>query len=320
MTKPVVFNPDGNDLKRVMFYYGIEMDDKIVCPFHDDHDPSCHVNFDEGVFHCFACSASGDAFQFVKLANPHLNDLNQLILYYLILKSKKVSKLRLSRINPTKKRENRKEMQAELLETASDYYYGLRSVRWDQEMSEYKTYMLNRGFKSSTLDRFGAKLTITNARYPLIFPIYDMDQFRGYVMRTTNKIIEKDRKYMYNEGFSRLDTLGGRYDNDVVVLCEGYLDRLKLGQLGLKYVAAIFGWKITRQQVDMLKSRGVKTIISALDMDKPGRQGTDYLKNFFDVVEFQFPQGVKDPGDLSEEQFKIAYRKTKSILRSRRKS
>lgn len=319
MNKPVFFEPDGNDLKKVMYYYGLDTDDKMVCPFHDDNHPSFHVNSEEGIFHCFACGASGDAFNFVKLANSKLDDLQQLRLYFAILKSNKVSKLKLSSVRKStdKKVKDKKAEQQYELELSHDYYHGLRAVNWKRETDPVKDYMLQRGFTASTLNMIGAKLTITDKCYPIVFPIYDLNVFKGYVCRATNKRIEKRRKYLYNKGFSRNDTLCGNYNNKVVVLCEGYMDMLKLRQHGLKYVAAIFGWKITSKQVDKLKALGVKTVISALDMDGPGRNGTDYLKNFFDVVEFQFPKGVKDPGDLTKDLFDIAYKKTKRLFRSR---
>lgn len=318
LTPAVTFSPDGNDLRKVMYYYGLELDDKIVCPFHDDNRPSCHLNYDEGYFHCFACGASGNAFDFVRLANTEINELNQLILYFSILNSKKVSKLKVSKLAVTKRKQVLEDKETEL-ELAYDYYMGLKTENWKKVKSEYKDYMVKRGFTASALNMTGAKLTITNSRYPLVFPIYDLEQFKGYVCRTTNKLVEKDRKYLYNKGFSRIDTLGGNYDNETVVLVEGYMDALKMRQFGLKYVAALFGWKATRIQIDKLKAKGVKTVISALDMDKPGRKGTDYLKNFFDVVEFKFPKGVKDPGDLNQQQFDKAYLQTKKLFRSGRK-
>ena len=38
-----------------------------LCPFHDDHKPSLSVDGREGLFKCFACGASGDAFTFYRL-------------------------------------------------------------------------------------------------------------------------------------------------------------------------------------------------------------------------------------------------------------
>lgn len=38
------------------------------CPFHEDRTPSARVNEDEGIFHCFVCEISGDAYDLVMKA------------------------------------------------------------------------------------------------------------------------------------------------------------------------------------------------------------------------------------------------------------
>ena len=103
------------------------------------------------------------------------------------------------------------------------------------------------------------------------------------------------------------------------MLVEGYMDKLKMNQFGIKHVCAILGWKVTQQQIEKLKEQGVTTIISALDMDSCGRKGTEYLKNFFDVVNFQYPPGVKDAGDMTYKMFVKANEKTKKLLRRKSK-
>ena len=35
-----------------------------LCPFHDDKNPSMHIDEDKGLFHCFSCGAGGDIFGF----------------------------------------------------------------------------------------------------------------------------------------------------------------------------------------------------------------------------------------------------------------
>lgn len=310
----MIFNPGETELKRVLMYYGIVDDDKVLCPFHDDKNPSMHIN--EGMFNCFACGASGDALSFVKLANPKLNGLDQLVLYHKIINSKKVRGIKAGNKRRSKKKKEVDKLYH--LNLAKDYYFGLKSMDWRKDNSKEKMYMLSRGFTASALNECKAKLTYTSDNYPIIFPIFDMNEFKGYVCRTMDKNVEKKRKYLYNKGFSRRDTLAGRYDSKVVVMVEGYMDMQKLRQFGLKYVVAILGWKVTSQQVEKLKKKGVETIISALDTDSPGEMGTDYLHNFFNVVRFQFPKGAKDPGDLNEDQFKVAYRKTKALYRRRK--
>lgn len=38
---------------------------KIRCPFHDDERPSCSVNLEKKLFHCFSCQLSGNVLDFV---------------------------------------------------------------------------------------------------------------------------------------------------------------------------------------------------------------------------------------------------------------
>lgn len=296
----------SKELAKVLHFYGLldsTSEFKIVCPFHNDINPSMQVNIPEGFFYCHGCGATGNAFDFVRLANPKLDDLQKWKLYFEILRSKEVKHLKLSKRTKVKKES------VQALIEAMDYYYNLKTVNWNKKDSPESEYMTQRGFSKSSLNKCKAKLTYNDA-YPIIFPMLDMGEFRGWVCRTTNEKIAKKRKYLYNEGFSRSNTLVGTYNAEEVYLVEGYMDWLKMKQNGAKKVAAILGWKITDQQVYKLKSKGVKRIISALDNDSCGRKGSKYLKNFFEVIRFKFPEGVKDPGDMDRKTFEKANRKT----------
>lgn len=48
--------------------FGLHPDPKgrINCPFHDDGDPSCFLNDDKNIFHCFGCDAKGDVIEFYR--------------------------------------------------------------------------------------------------------------------------------------------------------------------------------------------------------------------------------------------------------------
>lgn len=312
------FEVGGRELAKVLLYYGLIPDAarneyKIICPFHNDENPSMKIDLVSGTFYCFGCNVSGDAIKFVKLANPKLDDLQALKVYFEILKSDKVKNLKISRKHKPRVQDE------QYYNEAHDYYYGLKTVDWNystsEEVEECYKYMKDRGFNAKVLNLAKAKITYNNS-YPIIFPMFDNGVFRGWVCRTDKPDIAKKRKYLYNKGFSRATTLVGNYKNtDKVVLVEGYMDMLKMRMFGIKNVAAVLGWRITEEQIQKLKAEGITHIISALDNDECGRKGTAYLKKFFKVTRWQYLKNCKDPGEMNKKQFNLMYHRTKTVLR-----
>ena len=310
-------NKNGEDLAKVLWYYNLipdvaSLNQKIVCPFHDDVNPSMIVNFEDGSWFCFGCGLAGDAKKFVKLMEAKYNGLNDLQAfqkYLQILKSDKCSKIHIG-IH----QKSQKPLQKDLYNEAYDYYHGLRKVNWsnsdEPEVITAKEYMMKRGFNSKTLHKCKAKVTY-NKSYGIIFPMLDNGKFKGWVCRTMIKSIEERRKYLYNEGFSRATTLVGDYGKkDYVFVVEGYMDRLKFIQFGEENVVAILGWKMSQQQIQKLKDKGITKVISALDNDECGRKGTEFLKKHFNVIRFKYLKGVKDPGEMTKELFDKMLNKT----------
>ena len=316
-----------NELYKVLWYYNLIYDfsnnQKIVCPFHEDVNPSLVLNFEENKWFCFGCNRSGDAKDFVKEFEKKYNNLNDLkayLKYLRILKSKKCSdlKLNLARSKKAKKQD------IDLYNEAYDFYFGLKTLDWakvnDKEIRAARKYMLNRGFTIKVLNQIKAKYTYQNS-YKIVFPMIDNGEFRGWVCRTTDPEIEKKRKYLYNSGFSRATTLVGEYGSkNYVIVVEGYMDRLKLVQYGINNVVAILGWKMSSEQIKKLKSKGIKTVISALDNDEYGRKGTKFLKQHFKVVRWQFLKGVKDTGEMNKDMFKKMYSKTFKLFKEKEKT
>jgi DNA primase len=310
-------NDDGNNLAKVLWYYNLipnatTTEQKIVCPFHKDVNPSMTIDLTTGKCFCFGCQKSFRADTFVQEFEKKYNnsdDLKAYRKYFKILKSNKCSN-----INIVKNKKKCKKFSKELYDEAYDYYHGLRKVNWNEpELSEEfdaRDYMIKRGFKPETLIKSRAKITF-NKSYMLIFPMLDNGKFKGWVCRTNVKEVEERRKYLYNEGFRRRNTLVGDYGSkDYVFVVEGYMDRLKFIQNGESNVVAILGWKMSDEQINKLKSKGIKYVISALDNDQYGRKGTEYLKKFFNVTRFCYLKGTKDPGEMTEESFLKMHKKT----------
>lgn len=312
--EPFTFECGGKELAKVLYYFGYIPDVssseyKIVCPFHNDLNPSMIVDIEKGNFFCFGCGVSGDAYNFVDNVYKKENGLQSLLRFFKILKSDKVEAIKFNHRIKTKKQSQ------ELYDVAHDYYYGLSSVDWQSEntfeVKGSRMYMTKRGFEPKTLNYINAKITY-NKSYPIIFPMLDNGEFKGWVCRTTLPDIEKKRKYLYNEGFLRRTTVVGNYGSkNYVFIVEGYMDRLKFVQYGEDNVIAILGWKMSKEQENKLKSKKITHVISALDNDPCGEKGTDYLKMIFKkVTRFCYETGVKDPGEMTKESFKRMYKKT----------
>ena len=306
----------GDQLEAVLRYYGListvdapQM--KVVCPFHGDINPSMKVDFETGDWYCFGCQEGGDSWKFVckaeRMDDPDLNDLQCLEIYYAIVHGRASQRrLRLPRVKPKTARQ--------LYDEAYDFYHGLSKVDWtdpgSDEVKRIMSYMSARGFTPDDMGRMGAKVTYSEP-YELVFPIMDNGKFKGWVSRTDDPEVAKYRKYLYNKGFRRATTVVGDYSNaKPLYIVEGFMDRLKLIHCGVDNVVAIFGWKITDDQVRKLSEAGVTHVISALDNDDCGRKGTEYLRTKFNVTRFQYLKKYKDPGDFTEKDCDIMLERT----------
>lgn len=297
----------GDQLASVMMFYGLidKVDQqvmKLVCPFHGDVNPSLKCDFVTGDWYCYGCQEGGGPEKFVlkyeRLDEPQLNDLQCLEIFYAILGGKANHRKR-----PFKLVKHKSSRQ--LYDEAYDFYHGLSRVDWSNPSSDearrIAAYMGSRGFTPQDLQRARAKVTYSDP-YELVFPILDNGKFKGWVSRTDDPEVAKFRKYLYNKGFRRATTVVGSYViSKPLLIVEGFMDRLKLMHCGIDNVVAIFGWKISDEQVRKLKEAGFTHVISALDNDECGRKGTEYLRTKFNVTRFQYLKRYKDPGDFTEQ-------------------
>ena len=316
---------EGQMLAAVLLYYGFIdhvrcRTEKLLCPFHADRNPSMKVDFNLGEFYCFGCGARGNAKDFVKHYEKQVRNLDDLeceVKYERIIRG--TGKHEVPKFIASAP-EVSKHINRSLYDEAYMYYHGLKTVDWEspESLDEMKMldYMEHRGFTAKTLSLCKAKVACREP-YLLIFPLIDNGKFKGWVSRTSDPEAASYRKYLYNTGFRKALCLVGDYGNFgneldyYVVVVEGYLDRLKFIQFGVKNVVALLGWKMSEVQEQKLRKCGIMNIISSLDNDECGRKGTAWLRERkFNVIRFCYLKGVKDPGDMTSESFKKMWSKT----------
>jgi DNA primase len=292
---------------RILDYYGLlentslQASVKILCPFHEDLKPSLLVNFEKNNWYCFGCGKTGFATDFVRQVDS-LNSIEALHKVHKIMNSKNKSKIQIT----IQEKRPPKELRIE----AKEYFYSLPKPSW-KNISKH--YMISRGFTNKTLIDHDVRIN-QNTTYPVILPILDMGKFKGWVCRSDKDI---DRKYLYNTGFSRQSTLLGEYDKPWVFIAEGYMDWLKARQFGILNSAAILGWKITPKQIEKLSNYTDK-VICGLDNTDSGTKGYLELKKHFKVRKFNYPETIKDIGEMDKFAFQKAWQDT--IQKANKKS
>lgn len=295
-----------------LYYYGLldgSYSDKflVCCPFHQETKPSMLIDLENETFKCFGCDQRGSLTELVmKLEGIDFFQATKKI--HMINKDKPLPLVYERAAKPT---------HTQAIETAKQYFHSIEETDWIAEESEAALYMIGRGFDLSTLTRLNIKAVHCNT-YGILIPLYDNGKFRGFAKRAINE--QTLPKYRYNVGLSRSNLLVGDYFKDWVVLVEGTFDWIKLRQFHVRNCCAILGWSISDNQISKLQQVTDK-VVCALDATETGNKGYMRLKQYFDVVRFQYPHDVKDLGDMNQNQFNRAKILTnKMILKYERKS
>jgi DNA primase len=118
------------------------------CPFHDERTASFHVTPDNGLYHCFGCGASGDAFNFV-METEGLDFKEALE----SLANRFGVKLETEDEDPdAAARRSRRERLHTLLDRAATYY--ARQLWESPEAAPAREYLLGRGLTEESLRAF----------------------------------------------------------------------------------------------------------------------------------------------------------------------
>jgi DNA primase len=279
-----------------------------LCPFHDERTPSFSVDAENKLYHCFGCSASGDAITFAQETEG--------------LDFKETIELLADRYNIELKREQ-EDPQAEarrkrgerllaLVERTAAYY---ERVLWESpEAAKSREYLAARGLGEEVLRTFRVGYApsawdrvilaaqrdgfsqeelaaaglgqkgrqggfFDRFRARIMFPLADP---RGKVLGFGARAVRDDQrpKYvntseneLYHKGrqlFGIDHARGPAARAGRVVAVEGYTDVLALHQAGVTETVAIMGTALTQEQMAEL-GRAAGTVYLALDADRAGQ-------------------------------------------------
>lgn len=326
------------------------------CPFHDDKKtPSFSISPELGLYHCFGCKRSGDAFKFISdyLGMTYAEAIEFLAKKYNVnLKAES-----------GKKSNDEIEILFNVLQSAANIYH---SNLFKKDCSSALDYFYKRNFSQNTIKEFllGYSINYEHIIYELkklgfnekaivdagiagrrsdgalydrfagrvIFTIRDFlgrvvgfggrdisgrDDIAKYINSPQTKIYDKS-KILYGifEARNEIRNL------DKAIIVEGYVDVISLHQAGVKNVVASSGTALTSQQLDLL-GRYSKNLFLVFDADEAGQKATYRaielgLSKGFDLKVVSLPDG-EDPDSLinrhGKSLFEARLRDSKTFLK-----
>ena len=269
-----------------------------VCPFHDDHSPSMSVSREKQIYRCFTCGASGNVISFVMNYEnisfiDALKKLGDRVGIHLNIKSKKVDSKysELYEIYKLSTNFYKNNLNSPLGEKAKEY---LGSRRITEEMiktfdiglslNDSLSKMLIRKYDKSKLISVGLSHEYNGKISDLflnriMFPIKDLDgnivaySGRKYdesdapkYINTKETVIFKKGKVLYNY-FDAKEEIRRKKE---VIICEGFMEVIRLNSINIKNVVALMGTSFTSDQLEVVKKLNVDVVLN-LDNDDAGK-------------------------------------------------
>ena len=269
-----------------------------VCPFHDDHSPSMSVSREKQIYRCFTCGASGNVLTFVMNYEnigfvDALKKLGDKVGIHLDIKSSQKDSKYSEFYDIYKLSTNfyKNNLNSPLGEEARKY---LNSRKITEDM--IKTFdiglSLNDSLSKMLVKKYDSKKLIDiglsheyNGKIAdlflnrIMFPIkdlfgnvvaysgrkYDNSDAPKYI-NTKETVIFKKGNVLYNY-FSALEEIRRKKE---IIICEGFMEVIRLYSIGVKNVVALMGTSFTNDQLEVIKKLNVNVVLN-LDNDDPGK-------------------------------------------------
>ncbi|VWX52114.1 DNA primase [Novosphingobium sp. 9U] len=279
---------------------------KACCPFHNEKTPSFHVNDAKGFYHCFGCSAHGDAIRW-------MTDQQGLSFMDAVKELAAEAGMDVPAPDPrAAKAAEKRDTLHDVMAAAQEWFVAQLTA---SEGEAARAYLATRGFDAHTVQRFGfgfapegrqamkgalsrfpeAKLIEAGLRIAvdgkdpydrfrgrLMLPIEDT---RGRVIAFGGRILAKGKtdapKYLNSPDTPLFDKGRTLYNlhraapaarqSGRMIVVEGYMDVIALAAAGIGECVAPMGTALTEQQIELLW-RHVETPILCFDGDAAGQR------------------------------------------------
>ena len=308
---------------------------RVRCPFHRDRRPSCQVNVERKIFHCFSCEAKGNILEFVARIDGNPDDLRAAA-----IKISAICGIETAPPKPAARHGERQGTQhAEAPAKASRARRGSagKSARravheapaepaeepaaegpvnppltFALKLEPEHPYLAERGISPETITEFGLGYCARGMMAGRIcIPVHDAaGNLVAYAGRYASDEVPEDvERYKLPPKFQKSRVLFNLHrlpPGMNIVLVEGYWSVFRLHALGVP-VVGLMGWSVSAEQLALLRERGVRFVTVLMDGDDAGRKAREKvlpaLADAFFVRAPVLPDGEK-PDTLPEGQLR----------------
>lgn len=312
------FVKENASFERVLNHYhlqsrGTGVQRSLCCPFHPDKRPSCRVELDKKVWHCFACQASGNVLEFVARMEGDPEGL-------------RAAAVKLAEICGVALAAPRGKPAEEPSQTAQNGRRKARTPKPEPEVKEpaaappaaeerpvnapltfelkldpVHPYLAGRCVSPETIATFGLGYCSRGVMAGRIcIPIHNAKgELVAYAGRWPGEPPEGVERYLLPKRFEKSRVLFNLHrvaDPEHLVLVEGYWSALRLHAMGVP-VAALMGSSVSDEQLALLRERGTRSLTVLWDGDDAGRKARERalpaLADAFFVRAPLLPEGEK---------------------------
>jgi DNA primase len=297
---------------------------KGLCPFHGEKTPSFNVNSDRQVFHCFGCSAGGNAFDFLmQMENLTFPEAVRTLAAQVGVQVPETGPggggvaERLYEANALALEHYRKALVGPALEylvgrgldaeTIERFEIGFAPERWDfiASVLRAKRIPAELGERAGLLASRSSGGHYDRLRGRIVFPIRDV---RGRVLGFGGRALgaEQEPKYLNTPEspifrkreafFGFPHALEAIRRSERVVVVEGYFDLLALHRAGIAEALATCGTALTPEHARNLRRR-TREVVMLFDGDEAGQRAAERSLEVLLPEELRVRAAVLPPGD-----------------------
>ncbi|NGX41102.1 MAG: DNA primase [Candidatus Anoxychlamydiales bacterium] len=309
---------------------------KARCPFHDEKTPSFVIARSDAHYHCYGCSAHGDAISF--LMNHQKMSFTESVEY---LADKFNVNLEMNENENDRNLGPSKKAIKEVLDLASRFYHFIL-LHTDNGKDALK-YLYDRGIDLDFIKTFQIGLSLSDPYHlqkfcndkkiskellyqaglvkngdkdfftnRIMIPIkdtigsvigftgrkYKEETFGGKYINTPETILFKKSKILFGLNYSRKNIAKQRK----AIVVEGQIDALRLIHFGFTIAIASQGTAFTIDHTQQLINLGVNQVYLALDSDKAGMEaaikaGDQFQKHAIETYILNLPPNM-DPDSI----------------------